>query len=160
MKRKILEQELIQDEGKKLIVYRDSLNILTVGIGHRILIEDGLYLGDTINEERCQNLFNIDLNNAIKTCQHLFINQEMFKENTEIVQDKIKTVQNSDDELSHILINMAFNLGQSKFSLFKRFIKAINKKDFVKAANEMIFSKWYAQVGDRARRLEERIRRL
>ena len=50
-----LEAQLEFDEGKRLIVYRDSHGFSTVGIGHRVTAKDGFFVGDTITEERCRN---------------------------------------------------------------------------------------------------------
>jgi hypothetical protein len=38
-------------------------------------------------------------------------------------------------------------------------LSAIYLKDFEKAADEMVNSKWYVQVGSRAKRLEKMMRR-
>ena len=61
------------------------------------------------------------------------------------------------DELSvprqACLVDMAFNLGYTRFSKFVRFWNAIHKEDFAEAAEEMLASKWAAQVKGRATEL-------
>ena len=49
-----------------------------------------------------------------------------------------------------VLIDMSFNLCSNKFSEFEDFRKALLKKDYQKAAAEMVDSKWYSQVGNRS----------
>lgn len=52
-----------------------------------------------------------------------------------------------------VVINMAFNLGYSRLSGFRRFRQYLQQGDYEMAANEMINSKWYRQVKSRAKRL-------
>ncbi len=54
------------------------------------------------------------------------------------------------------LVNMAFNLG-GRLAGFKKFLKAVNARDWPTAAVEMMDSKWATQVGDRATRLRDQI---
>jgi lysozyme len=49
-----------------------------------------------------------------------------------------------------VIVNMAFNLGLTKLLGFKKMIAAIKTRDYSTAAIEMLDSKWYADVGDRA----------
>jgi lysozyme len=48
---------------------------------------------------------------------------------------------------------MRFNLGGTGFRKFKKMIAAINNNDFMTAALEMKNSKWFDQVGKRAKTL-------
>jgi lysozyme len=52
---------------------------------------------------------------------------------------------------------MCFNLGHPRFSKFKKFIYAMQVSDWERAAEEMMDSKWATQVGDRAKRLRDRM---
>lgn len=52
-----------------------------------------------------------------------------------------------------VILNMAYNLGTTGLFGFKKMITAIQNSDFDTAANEMVDSKWYEQVGNRARQL-------
>ena len=58
-----------------------------------------------------------------------------------------------DDVRHEVIINMLFNLGKSRFLKFKKFIKAVKERDFKKAAEEMLNSKWAIQVKNRAKEL-------
>ena len=65
-------------------------------------------------------------------------------------------VDNFDDKpdiVQEILINMHFNLGHHRLSLFKKFLKAIDGDDWMEAAKEGRDSRWYTQVTRRAERL-------
>tara|TARA_B100001063_G_C16697440_1_gene520636 strand:+ start:568 stop:1164 length:597 start_codon:yes stop_codon:yes gene_type:complete len=52
-----------------------------------------------------------------------------------------------------VLLDMAFNLGISGLLKFKRTLKAIRAKQYEKAAEMMLDSRWATQVGQRAKRL-------
>ena len=62
-----------------------------------------------------------------------------------------------DDNRQRVVANMCFNLGQPRFSGFKKFIHAMQVSDWERAAEEMMDSKWATQVGDRAKRLRDRM---
>ncbi len=51
------------------------------------------------------------------------------------------------------LVDMRFNLGPGRFRHFKKMIAAVKDQDFGKAAAEMKDSRWYQQVGLRAKTL-------
>lgn len=46
-------------------------------------------------------------------------------------------------------LDMAFNLGWPKFALFKRMRAALGEHAYSRAADEMVNSNWYKQVGTR-----------
>ena len=62
-----------------------------------------------------------------------------------------------DDDKQRVMANMAFNLGLPRLSKFKKFLKAMEEGDFKTAAVEMMDSKWATQVGNRAKRLRDRV---
>jgi len=53
---------------------------------------------------------------------------------------------------------MIFNMGLSRFMLFRKTINAIENKDFAAAADEMLDSRWAEQVGERAITLSNKMR--
>lgn len=57
------------------------------------------------------------------------------------------------DRIQEALVNMCFNLGISRLKTFKNMISAFERHDYENAALEMRDSKWYRQVGERAKRL-------
>lgn len=142
----VLKKELIRDEGLIMSVYRDKFGYKTVGVGHLIRMSDpefSLPVGARITAERVLQLLNQDIT---------------------IAQNELKKVFNNFDrfslELQNILVNMMFNVGASKFSKFRMFIKAIENRDYKSAAKEMRASLWFGQVPLRAGRLIERMKSL
>lgn len=140
---KKLESQLVIDEGKKLIVYLDSEGLPTVGIGHLIRPSDNLKLGDKITDLQCSNFFMHDIAIAVESCEKLIPNFISLPE-----------------EVKQIIANMMFNLGINRLSQFKKFLAAINAKNYAEAANQMQNSKWYSQTKCRAERLTKRMRAL
>lgn len=58
-----------QSEGYRLDAYYDSLGILTVGIGHKVLSSDKLKFGDVITAARAEALFAADTKTAFAAAQ-------------------------------------------------------------------------------------------
>ena len=52
---------------------------------------------------------------------------------------------------------MGFNLGLTRLLKFKKFLAALEKKDYETAAIEMMDSRWAVQVKGRANRLRDKI---
>ena len=52
-----------------------------------------------------------------------------------------------------VLLDMVVNLGWPRFALFRGMRAALGRGDYAQAALEMRDSRWYTQVGARARRL-------
>lgn len=86
--------------------------------------------------------------------------------------DKIFRVAETDAELfagsktfydlnpvrQYVLKDMAYNLGLRKLQGFQEMQKALRKGDYEEAANQMIDSKWYKQVGNRSKFLVDLMR--
>lgn len=118
-------------EGLRLKPYKDTEGILTIGYGRNL--ED---VGITEKEAE------ILLQNDIVRAEHDLI---------KVMPDvkKMNVVR------YYVLVDMMFNLGFNGFNGFKRMIKAIKEKDYQKAADEMLDSKWAGQVKGRATELAE-----
>ena len=56
-----------------------------------------------------------------------------------------------------VIANMMFNLGLDRLSAFKGMKAGCGSRDWNEAADQMVDSRWYRQVGARAERLVERI---
>jgi lysozyme len=141
-----LREELEIDEGNVKSVYLCSEKKLTVGIGH--LCREGepeydMEVGTPVSEERVAELFEKDVGWTIKDCYKLIPDFDMLPE-----------------EVQLICANMCFNLGINRMGGFKRFLAAIEDRDWQKAADEMADSKWARQVPNRAGRLIERMRQV
>ena len=55
------------------------------------------------------------------------------------------------------VVDMIYNLGLSGFKRFKKFIEAMNKRDYIKAVMELEDSAWFNQVGRRAKEISKMI---
>ena len=53
-----------------------------------------------------------------------------------------------------------FNLGYPRMSKFRGMKAGVDEKNWNRAADEMVDSRWYAQVGARAERLVSRMREV
>lgn len=121
--------QIERDEGRKNKIYKDSEGILTIGIG-RNLESKGL------SDNEVNILYDNDLRDAIVDARRLVPNF-----------DKHNPARQG------VIINMSFNLGLGRLSKFKKFLAALEVRDYQKAAAEMKDSRWYHQVKDRAVRL-------
>ena len=54
-----------------------------------------------------------------------------------------------------VMVDMAYNMGIAGLMTFSEFLTAMEIGDYATAAKDMMESKWSAQVGDRARFLQE-----
>ncbi len=130
--KKIVTQQLLENEGLKLKPYRCPAGKLTIGIG-RNLEDKG------ISENEALYLLNNDISACIADLQKLFTDAESF--------------ENLPENVQAVLVDMHFNLGAAGFRNFKKMIKAVKENDFAQAALEMQDSKWFEQVGNRGKRL-------
>jgi len=136
-----IKEDLVKHEGCKTEVYLCSEGIPTVGIGHMLLGVDGLEVGDDVPMEAVLEWFDSDYKEAVTDCCAVFLNFGSLP-----------------DQVKRVLVNMAFNLGRNRLSKFKNMVTAVNEGNWIKAANEMVDSRWYNQVGNRSVELENWMR--
>ena len=139
-----IKEDLIKHEGYKAEIYLCSEGIPTFGIGHAIKEDDLEYtwpVGTPIEKERIDNAFAEDVQTALTDCNALFLEFSSLPE-----------------QVQRVLVNMAFNLGRTRLGRFQRMIGAVNEGRFKKAADEMVDSRWYNQVGNRSIELENWMR--
>ena len=136
-----LKKQIIANEGVRKTAYKDTLNNWTIGVGHLIKLPDEEYLLDKeLTDLEVDQIFVTDLNQAIDDARKF------------IDADSIP------DEAFEVVVDMAFNLGLPKLSKFKNFQQALKDKDFVKASEEMLDSRWAKQLPNRSKRLAEIMR--
>ena len=79
--------------------------------------------------------------------------EQMLCEDIEIVRKELDSMYPDWKELTEsrqlVLASMAFNMGGPTLATFSRFFAALRQGDWEKAADEMIQSKWYNQIGNR-----------
>ena len=139
-----LRQEIESDEGCKYEIYKDHLGYLTFGIGHLVKESDpehGQEEGTAVSEERVAKAFQEDIDQVLADCDKLYGDYEELPE-----------------EVRLIIANMMFNLGYPRLSAFKGMKAGVDARDWNKAADEMVDSRWYKQVPNRAERLVQRMR--
>jgi len=138
-----LREQLKIDEGVKYEIYKDHLGYPTFGIGHLITENDpehGKPNGTEISEDRVNEIFETDVAKFVSEAKILF-----------------PDLDDLPDVAQQVIVNMAFNMGRPRLSKFKNFIAGVNDRDWTKAAEEMMDSRWATQVGDRAIRLRNQI---
>lgn len=125
-------EQLKIDEGCRLTAYQDTVGVWTIGYGHT----GGVKKGDKITQKEAEELLLEDTLEAARDASTLPVGF-----------DGLNAVRQA------VLINMTFNLGLTRVLNFKRFLSAVQVRDFDTAALEMLDSKWAGQVGQRAIRL-------
>ena len=129
-----LKQTLIIDEGLKLKLYLDHLGIETIGVG-RNLRDRG------ISEEKAMQMLDED----IEIIQHeLSQNLPFYDEMPEAVQ--------------LALCNLCFNMGISRLLQFKKTLQHLKNKEFGKASDELLDSRYATQLPNRSKRVADLIR--
>lgn len=126
MNREDLKAMLVRQEGLRLTPYNDSLGVLTIGVG--------------------RNLRDVGISKA----------EAMILLESDIARAEDDAYQNFpwfdslDNARQVVVLNMIFNLGLSRFSLFTKTIQYIAAKKYREASEEMLKSGWAKQVGQRA----------
>lgn len=123
-----LEKTLKRHEGFKDEVYLDSLGFPTCGWGHH------LWVGSKVPLECCEAFFKQDVAQAIRDFQT--IARSMRK--------------NLDTTRSRVIVMMIFQMGLQRVMQFKKMWTAIHDKDWERASQEMLDSKWAEQTKARA----------
>jgi|TARA_R100000455_G_C6233108_1_gene94148 lysozyme len=141
-----LRKELAEDEGCKYEIYLDHLGLPTYGIGHLVVEDDPEYgqpVGTPVSEERVRQVFSLDIASTLDECQVLYPDFDDLPEDCQL-----------------IIANMMFNMGRPRLSKFKGMKAGVDARDWNRAADEMVDSRWYSQVPNRAIRLVDRMRAL
>jgi len=136
-------------EGKRNKVYSDTLGVPTIGIGFNLTRNDASQRLSNVGA----NLREV-LNGKELTNEQIYT---LFKEDVAIAtsdaQSFLPGFDQQPESVKNVIINMAFNLGLNRLSRFNKFKQALENRDYQEAANQMINSKWYNQVGNRSKEL-------
>ena len=128
-----LEEMLIRHEGKRSLPYECSAGKISVGVGRNL--EDNPLTDDEIM---------------------YLLRNDIVRSETEL--NRYSWFRMMDDARRDACINLVFNLGLTRFRQFKRMIKAFEDRDYERAADELLDSKYAFQVGQRAKELSDIIR--
>ena len=141
-----LREELKIDEGVKYEIYLDHLGLPTFGIGHLVVDRDPEFeepVGTPVSESRVNECFDQDVAIMLGECRKLYEDFDDLPEEAQL-----------------IIANMMFNMGRPRLSKFKGMKRGVDARDWNAAADEMVDSRWYRQVTNRADRLVQRMRAL
>lgn len=126
--------ELIKKhEGFEGMPYNDSLGFPTIGYGTKL----------PITEEEAEMLLEYRLKKMIR---ELIIKEPFFEKLPEDAQK--------------VIADMTYQLGVGGILKFKKMWAALKNRDYKKAADEMLDSKWAKQTPNRAKELAEIMRSL
>ena len=138
---KLIEM-LRRHEGVESHAYRCSQNFLTIGVGRNVdpggpAASRGLGLsGDEID-------YLLE-NDIARVAQEL--------------HDEYSWLPKLDEARRDAMVDISFNLGQTRLRGFKNALTAMEEGDWEEASKQFLDSRWAAQVGNRAVELAEMIR--
>lgn len=159
----ILLKQLILNEGLKLQPYKCTAGKWTVGVGRN-------YQENKFSTRECVILFGVQ-SITVEAATELMKKTPLTKQKAMLLleNDILKVVNQlstrsewkavqGDSVRERVLIDLVFNMGLTTWNTFKNTIKFIAAKDFEQAADNLIKSKWYKQVGNRGPRIVTMLR--
>jgi lysozyme len=126
---KLFVHQLIRDEALRLTPYADSVGVLTIGVGHNLYAKP-------ITERAAMVILEDDIADALTDLDRA-----------------LPWWRDMDEVRQMVLANMCFNVGITKLLEFKNTLEAMKRGDYRMAALGVTNSKWFTQVGERAKRL-------
>jgi lysozyme len=156
-----LKDQLILHEGMKLKPYKCPANKWTIGVGRNLedvglSRDEQLKLFGTSGLNR-EEIIDGLLVRGISEEEALFLLDNDIKKCVNDVK-KFPWFESLDPVRQKVIVDMRFNLGLAGLKKFRKMIGHLEVGAYSKAAEEMKNSKWYHQVGTRARRLVEMMR--
>ncbi|MDR1911757.1 MAG: hypothetical protein LBQ52_05360 [Helicobacteraceae bacterium] len=138
------KEQIKRHVGLRLCAYRDSRRRLRIGYGHIIAEIEGFNSFSTITQSIADMLFTDDFWDAFN------------------VAEKAAAIDGSWDYLNvsrqAVLVNIAFNLNEIGLLEFSDAFDFIVAKEYDKAADAILATKWAKQAGDRAIELARQMR--
>ena len=136
MVREKLLDMLMLHEGLELKPYKCTADKTTIGVGRNL--ED---VG--ITKDEAKYLLQNDLDRILKEVEHWSFLKKL------------------NEPRQAVILDMVFNMGVTRFNAntWVKTFAAIQNEEWEKAANEMLDSKWAKQVGQRAIRLSQMMRK-
>ena len=150
-----LYEQISLHEGVEPGVYEDTKGKRTIGIGFN--------LDEASNRKKAEAVgLNVqDMISGKKTLskkEMKMLYNESVKQAADDANAYLPKAGRQPPVVQKVLIDMAFNLGRTKLNKFEEMRKALVAGDYNKAADEMVDSIWYNQVGNRSKKLEEMMR--
>ena len=123
------------DEDRRKRIYVDTVGKISGGVG-RNLTDRGF------REDEIDLMLANDVAEAVGECRRLIRGFDALAEARQ-----------------EVLVNMMFNMGYTRLAGFKKMLAAVQAGNWREAASQMLDSKWPDQVGDRADRLADAMRK-
>jgi len=134
---------LKKDEGTVNHVYKDSLGYDTIGTGHLVDKHKGIPLKKIIGYDT--SVITNKQSDYVLAYDIARTSKELYK--------RIPWLKNHPSNIQGDMVNMAFNLGVPGLLKFTTALKHLKTGDYQTAAAHFMRSKWYNQVGNRAKRI-------
>ena len=133
---------LRRHEGVESHAYLCSQNFTTIGVGRNIDAGDnGGARGLGLSDDEVDYLLQNDIDRA-----------------TEELDGEYPWFAGLNNARSDAMIDISFNLGQTRLRGFRKALEAMESGDWEEAGNQFLDSRWADQVGNRATELTEIIR--
>lgn len=126
-------RELVKHEGRKNTVYLDTRGIPTVGIGHKVLPEDNLKVGQTISDARVDEFFRKDSVKALNAA----------------MEQAALLGKSNDIAFTAALVAVNFQLGIYWFNKFQNTFAALKQGKSTTAISNIKNSAWAKQTPKR-----------
>jgi len=140
---KLIEQ-IKRHEGYRKRMYLCTAGKETIGYGYNL-------------KANPLHLSSLEISNAYKYGMNEVEAERLLKlmiaKITDQLEEALPVINRLDHVRQDILINMTYSMGLVGLLKFKKMILALEKKDYQKAATEMLNSKWSSDVGHRAQEL-------
>ena len=147
-----IREDLIKQEGWERYPYKDSKGIWTIGVGHNMQEDKEMMMHFTklqsegLTDEQISELLTVDIQS---------------KTNEVIL--RWPWVINLNEPRLEAMINLAFNMGTTRLSKFKRFLFAMQKERWEDAVKELLYTgenktPYYITVGKRAEAVANQIK--
>lgn len=130
-------------EGRRNDVYLDSRGIPTVGIGHKVLPEDNLKVGDVISDAQVEAFYAKDSKVAL-----------------DAARSQAAEAGITDPKFIPYLASVNLQLGPNWRNDLKRTWADIMAGNYAQAAQDAADSRWYRQTPDRAKDFQGALLRL
>jgi len=142
---RVIEQ-LKRHEGLRLYVYDDATG-REIRKGSRVQGHPTIGVGRLLTSARGLSTIEIEM---------------LLENDIEVVVDELNRNAPWWNELNEarqaVMVNLCFNLGWPRLSLFENMLDAAEKGNWDRASDELMDSKWFRQVGLRGLELVEQLR--
>lgn len=138
---------LIHNEDERLHVYEDIFGVPTIGVGFNLTRSDAQALCERCGANYQSLIGGLD---DLTPAQSRFLLQQCIIQVVEWMVVIFPTFWAFTRPRQVALVDLGFNLGETKFKEFKQMIGHILVYDWYMAAADALHSIWASQVGQRA----------